>query len=49
MEQWFMLIIPWGSQETEKGKTVYHFTTDGTVEVEDYFLTNDTYHLFGKA
>lgn len=39
----------WGSPETEQGKTIYQFQSDGTIAVEDYVLRNNGYELFGKA
>ncbi len=43
------MIINWGNPETEMGKTVYRYTADNTITVEDYIGSKGTYHKFGNA
>lgn len=44
-----ILTIFWGSPETEQGKTVYTYTKDVGVTVQDYILNKENYYKFGTA
>jgi hypothetical protein len=41
------LIVNWGDEDTEKGKTIYKIIDEDKIEVEDYFLKDGKYNLFG--
>ncbi|WP_422104058.1 hypothetical protein [Winogradskyella sp.] len=43
------LTIFWGNSDTETGKTIYKYINDSSLHVEDYILSNATYHKFGNA
>lgn len=44
------LIILWGNEETEIGKTFYHYNDDSNkITVEDYIMNEGRYAKFGSA
>ena len=43
------MTILWGNEETEMGKTIYRYTTDAIITVEDFILNNGQYAKFGAA
>ncbi len=43
------LTILWGSNETEMGKTIYRYTNDNIITVEDFIMNNGKYYKFGSA
>lgn len=43
------ITIFWGTEETEKGKTVYTYTKLENIVVEDFIFKNGEYLKFGKA
>lgn len=43
------LTMFWGSDTTEKGKTIYRHPNNTTITVEDFILTNGEYYKFGSA
>ena len=44
------LIIFWGNDETEMGKTIYHYINDNNeITVEDFVMNNGKYLKFGNA
>lgn len=44
------LIILWGNDETEIGKTIYHYSNESnTITVEDFIMNNGIYSKFGSA
>lgn len=43
------LIILWGNDETEKGKTIYTNTDSNTITVEDFVMKDGDYLKFGSA
>lgn len=43
------LTILWGNDETERGKTIYHYTSNNTITVEDFIMNNGEYYKFGNA
>ncbi len=44
------LVILWGDDQTEKGKTVYHYVKNtNEITVEDFVLNDGQYFKFGNA
>jgi len=43
------LTILWGNDETEMGKTIYHYTSNNEITVEDFIMNNGKYIKFGYA
>ena len=44
------LTILWGDDETETGKTIYHYSKDNNnITVEDFVRNNGKYYNFGNA
>lgn len=43
------LIIFWGNDESEKGKTIYSHTDNNEIYVEDFIFNNGEYIKFGYA
>lgn len=43
------MTILWGNEETEMGKTIYSYSGDHTIAVEDFILSNGEYYKFGSA
>ncbi|MBG6129486.1 uncharacterized protein YifN (PemK superfamily) [Aquimarina sp. EL_43] len=45
-----VMTILWGSEETEKGKTIYHYHINSDkITVEDFILNKGEYFKFGNA
>jgi len=42
------LTIIWSVEDTELGKTRYHYTTNNEMTVEDFALKNEEYLKFGN-
>ena len=43
------LTIHWGNDETEMGKTIYQYTNNTIITVEDFIMNNGKYYKFGNA
>lgn len=43
------LTILWGNDETETGKTIYSYTKNDIIYVEDFIMNNGEYYKFGSA
>ncbi len=43
------LIIIWGNEQTEQGKTTYTYLDKKKIVVKDYILNNEKYFQFGAA
>lgn len=43
------MTIFWGNDETERGKTIYSYTTNNVITVEDFIMNNGKYIKFGNA
>jgi len=43
------LTIIWGSEETEKGKTIYSYIQNEQIIVKDFIYTDSQYVQFGQA
>lgn len=44
-----VLAIFWGNEETEMGKTIYRYTSNNIIAVEDFIMNNGKYYKFGNA
>ena len=43
------LIIFWGNEETEMGKTIYRYMNNKVITTEDFIMNNGNYYKFGNA
>ncbi|NNE13659.1 MAG: hypothetical protein HKN51_01700 [Saprospiraceae bacterium] len=43
------LTIFWGNEETEMGKTIYYFSNNNVITVEDFVMNKGEYFKFGSA
>ena len=44
-----VMTILWGSDDTEQGKTIYSYSTENVINVEDFVMNKGTYFKFGNA